>query len=299
MPNDFLDNLQLYQQEADSRLASFFDQRQTSSVESLDDVSALEDFVLRKSKRLRGYLCCLGYRLFDDSLPEEVINFSLGFELGHAGLLIQDDIFDQGRLRRGQKAFHLTQGIKRSILLSNILVNYSCQAFLQAKLDSQLKVKALKYLNRQAIMTGMGELLDLDLASSDKVSLEKVRSISELKTASYTTKAPLVMGAILAGSKRKEQQELEVIAARLGILFQALDDYLDYFGNSQELGKDTGSDQKLQKQSYVASLEASQIEFQQSIAAEKDDIEAMIKKTAWPLKDELLALLNYLIKRKT
>ena len=59
------------------------------------------------------------------------------------------------------------------------------------------------------------------------------------------------IGAILAGAPQEDVEKLGRIAENIGIAFQIQDDILDVIGDSKELGKLTGSDEKDGKVTYV------------------------------------------------
>ena len=60
-----------------------------------------------------------------------------------------------------------------------------------------------------------------------------------------------VIGAMLAGEPEEDLNKLDRIAENIGIAFQIQDDILDVTGDSKELGKLTGSDEKDGKVTYV------------------------------------------------
>ena len=61
----------------------------------------------------------------------------------------------------------------------------------------------------------------------------------------------MMIGAILAGASKDEIDNMEKIANKIGIAFQIQDDVLDVISSLEVLGKETGSDQKNNKVTYV------------------------------------------------
>jgi geranylgeranyl diphosphate synthase type II len=59
------------------------------------------------------------------------------------------------------------------------------------------------------------------------------------------------IGAVLAGAPEEDIQRLHKIAYNIGVAFQIQDDILDVIGDSKELGKQVGSDEKDGKTTYV------------------------------------------------
>lgn len=244
-PQSFSKNLSDYQKYTQEALVVFFDSLRKKKYLSENDLLMLEEFVHRGGKRIRGYLLTLGYRMNGGEMSEAISSFSLGIELGHAGLLIQDDIFDQDLTRRNKSSFHVSRNgpmaMHESIILSDMLVALGYSQMLNANIDPTLKYAALKYLNIHALRTAEGERRDLQADAS--LQDADIREIAELKTASYTTHATLVVGALLAGN-HKPIDTFEKIAKDLGFLFQLRDDFLTVYADLETVGKDIFSDFK-------------------------------------------------------
>lgn len=297
--NLFQNNLKAYENKAKLKLAALFEQEKANFGVIEADRALLKDFLLQGGKNFRGYLMLLGYRFFKDQVPPGVIDFSLGLEASHAALLIQDDLFDGARWRRGKKAFHILLGadfrnlervskeVKKALLYSDLLLTFGQKIFYQAKLDPKLKITALEYLNSEAKRTAWGEILDLELTGEEEYQLAEIVKLIELKTSSYSTLMPLLGGAILAGRDQKTIGEIKKIAKVLGLLFQIRDDYLGIFGKQELLGKDIGLDFRIKKPTFL------KIEGFQRKAASKD-------RAAWFLENqaEISRRLEVFIKRK-
>jgi geranylgeranyl diphosphate synthase type II len=59
-------------------------------------------------------------------------------------------------------------------------------------------------------------------------------------------------GGLLAGTKEKELEKLRKFALELGLLFQIKDDILDVVGETAVLGKQAGTDERLERSTYVS-----------------------------------------------
>ena len=64
----------------------------------------------------------------------------------------------------------------------------------------------------------------------------------------------MMIGAILAGATQEQIDIVEKAAYEIGVAFQIQDDILDVTGNSEELGKPVGSDEKNNKTTYITLL---------------------------------------------
>src|SRR5579883_2354422 len=59
-----------------------------------------------QGKMLRGSLVIGVYELFNNFIPQEVINVATALEFIHGSLLIHDDIMDNDKMRRGEKSIY-------------------------------------------------------------------------------------------------------------------------------------------------------------------------------------------------
>jgi geranylgeranyl diphosphate synthase type II len=63
-------------------------------------------------------------------------------------------------------------------------------------------------------------------------------------------RAPIVIGAILAGASEDQITALSEYGERVGLAFQIADDILDITSTSEELGKTAGKDVRARKATY-------------------------------------------------
>jgi geranylgeranyl diphosphate synthase type II len=64
--------------------------------------------------------------------------------------------------------------------------------------------------------------------------------------------ASVAVAPLLLGAPRAACAALDAYARELGLLFQIVDDILDVTGSEAEMGKASGSDERLGKQTYVS-----------------------------------------------
>ncbi|MEM3062926.1 MAG: polyprenyl synthetase family protein [Nitrososphaerota archaeon] len=206
-----------------------------------------------RGKMIRAALIRIGFELAGGSNLTEIIKVAASYEILHTFLLIHDDIIDKANLRRGLPTIHyqfskyhkeqqlrgnsLDYGEAVAITVGDIANFFSFGLFLESNFPDQYKIGAVEFLTKTLIETGWGQILDIDLALRTKRDEEDVFKIYELKTASYSLVAPLVIGAILAGADRKIQENLANFARPLGIAFQIKDDILGTFGGEEITGK--------------------------------------------------------------
>ena len=75
----------------------------------------------------------------------------------------------------------------------------------------------------------------MDFEKKETVSHDEYLQMIELKT-SVLLAASLKMGAILGGAGERNQNLLYEFGRKLGLAFQVQDDYLDAFGDPENLG---------------------------------------------------------------
>ena len=151
-----------------------------------------------------------------------------------------------------------------AVLAGDSLLNFAYEtaasAFDAAKTPAETSavVHALRLLMRNAGIFGMvgGQCADLEAenrqqtADAEPVTDALLEYIHSHKTACLINSG-FVIGAILAGAPEEDIRRLDKIAYNVGIAFQIQDDILDVIGDSAELGKSTGSDEKDGKATYV------------------------------------------------
>ncbi|HJC24258.1 MAG TPA: polyprenyl synthetase family protein [Candidatus Eisenbergiella merdavium] len=218
--------------------------------------------VLAGGKRLRPMLlleCC---RLFGGE-EELAAPFMAAIEFIHTYSLVHDDLpcMDNDEYRRGRKTTHAVYGEGMAVLAGDALLNLAFEtaasAFSLAKDAAQLgrMARALQILSEKSGIRGMigGQCADTQAEEfpPERVTQELLLYIHENKTAAMI-ESPMMIGALLAGADEEKLAALERIGSRIGLAFQIRDDILDLTGSLQELGKQTGSDLKNNKVTYVS-----------------------------------------------
>lgn len=248
--------------EIDKSLVTFLDRIEREYKMHLVDpilFKSIKDFVLRKGKRIRPMLLIFSYKGYSKrkrDISPSIYQVSTCIELLHNFMLIHDDIIDRSRLRRGKPTMHRLLakaaqtpdqnrlGCDLGIVAGDIVHAFAIEAFLSTKEDPERKEKALKYFTQTAVFTAMGEFVDT-LHSVQKISRITEKDVLlnySLKTARYTFDCPLVIGAILAGTKEKEIKLLSTLGLLIGQAFQIQDDIIGVFDTQKNIGKSILSD---------------------------------------------------------
>jgi len=212
---------------------------------------SIKEFILRKGKRIRPILFCIGYLGFAEKVAPGLFRSAVSLELLHDFMLIHDDIIDKSDIRRGKPSMHLMlqrqlphkklkfNGQDLAIVIGDVIYALALDVFLEVKGDPKLKEQSLKQLISAVLYTGSGEFIELLLGARDlkKVTKKDIYKIYQYKTSNYTFASPLVMGAILAGADKKQIKTIFEYGIKLGIAFQIKDDIIGLFGKSSDTGK--------------------------------------------------------------
>ncbi|QQR90912.1 MAG: polyprenyl synthetase family protein [Myxococcales bacterium] len=282
-------------QQIDSWLKHFFEHKHASgqayALKNKVLIDAIEDLTLRGGKRLRPLLLYATALAVDSKIKiEPLIKAGAALELLQSYFLIHDDWMDQDELRRGDKSVHTMfearghdphQASSLAILAGDLCSSYAWDAMLQACKDHAEPAAVLAAFSDMQQQVILGQYLDV-------VAHDDIDLIYQLKTGSYTSSGPVLLGALLAGAKKETQDQLLKFAQPLGMAFQLRDDLLGCFGHSETTGKGIGTDLIRQKRTAVLQLAEAKLS-----ADGKALFERLHQDAA--LSDELLqALLVYL-----
>ena len=255
--------------EVDEALLRFFAKKRQeakrihpSTVALVDQVA---DLTLRAGKRVRPFLCWVGYQAVTrqddsgnprgDSRNQQLMAVMVGLELFQSFALIHDDIMDQDKLRRGKPSVHekfrltvfdsgLTRNLARAIHYGEsmgILAGDLALVWADEEMsvvfdsgnprDSRNLVMVYRQMKEEVVY---GQALDvMREADASDVAQERV---DELKTAWYSVVRPLQIGSCLAQFPessvyhprfREFQRVWEAWGVPAGMLFQLRDDFLD------------------------------------------------------------------------
>ncbi len=243
-------------EKVDIQLEEFFRNKMSSSWDPLTVtvVEAIKDFTMMGGKRLRPILLILGHNLFRKE-DQKILRASICMELTQTYLLIHDDIMDQSELRRGKPSFHVDirnrlklDGPSKERLSENLAIvagdladSYSHQILFNSGFDSLEANSANAELSNIVETTGYGQLLDVYSSINESFIQNDLMRLHLWKTAKYTIQGPLIIGAILSGTK-KDYSFLSHYGYLLGVAFQLHDDILGLFGEETKTGKSIKSD---------------------------------------------------------
>src|SRR3989338_1359194 len=191
--------------------------------------------IISGGKRIRPILLILAAKLCDRK-SDKFYNLAAAIELIHSATLLHDDVVDDSKTRRGNKTANAIWNNKVSILVGDYLFSVAFQ--LMVKSDN---IKILDLLAKTSSIMADGEVLQLENSNNIAISQEKYFDIIFRKTAILFASATKT-GALVSGAKTAEIKALQDFGKNLGMVFQIVDDILDYVANTAEFGKEIGSD---------------------------------------------------------
>ncbi|MPW69170.1 polyprenyl synthetase family protein [Moraxella catarrhalis] len=182
----------------------------------------------------------------------------MAVELIHSYSLIHDDLpcMDDDALRRGQPTCHIVYGEDIALLagdaLQSIAFEVLSEYYEEAPADEAVAYRLTQILSTRARRMVSGQMLDIK-GENQVLTQDELEAIHRDKTGALI-EASVMMGAICAGVQTSALGHLKRYARAIGLAFQVQDDVLDITTDTITLGKPAGSDEKLEKSTYVKLL---------------------------------------------
>ncbi len=186
-------------------------------------------------KKIRPILVAICAKLTDPD-SKDYHNLCAATELIHTATLLHDDVIDNSELRRGKKTANSIWDNKASILVGDFLFSLAFQLMVKTK-----SIYILDILSRASNLIADGEVNQLENSNDLSISIEKYLEIIEGKTSVLFASA-CSSGAAIAKATKEQEFALYQYGNNLGLLFQIIDDIIDYTSNTSELGKAAGDD---------------------------------------------------------
>ena len=210
-----------------------------------------------ESKMIRSALLITASKKNTCLTKSSAINLATSIELLHSYSLIHDDLpsMDNDNIRRGKDSNHIKYGEAIAILSGDALQTLAFEVITNDDdLDSDLKVSAISLLTDACGYKGMVLGQELDI-TADPINADEefIKKMHYLKTGKLI-EISLVLG-FLGWERFSEDKDLIYKLGRsIGVGFQIVDDFLDEFGDQNEIGKPTGSDLKNKKINILSIL---------------------------------------------
>jgi len=251
---DFEQSVRLCQQRINEILDGFLGRENTIPDRLL---MAMRYSVLDSGKRLRPLLVYSCGNVFN-ALKQDLDIAAAAVECIHVYSLIHDDLpaMDDDDLRRGKATCHIAFDEATAILAGDALQTLAFDILLNAPLTENaesMRLDMLKTLSTASGAQGMGggQMLDL-LATDQRLELDELINMHEMKTGALIH-ASVLLGLLCAGITDKIIfQKMSEFGSLIGLAFQVKDDILDIEGDTDTLGKPSGSDTASNKSTFPA-----------------------------------------------
>jgi octaprenyl-diphosphate synthase len=199
-------------------------------------VNQIAEYIINAGgKRLRPLVHLLSARACGYG-GQAHVQLAAVIEFIHTATLLHDDVVDGSQRRRGQRTAHQVWGNAASVLVGDFLYSRSFQ--LMVELDS---IRIMEILAETTNTIAAGEVLQLmQLGDTELDESGYLRVIGDKTACLFSAAARL--GAVLADSDKQAEEALSRFGFALGQAFQITDDWLDYSGQGESLGKNLGDD---------------------------------------------------------
>ncbi|ALF59520.1 polyprenyl synthetase family protein [Psychrobacter urativorans] len=182
---------------------------------------------------------------------------ALAVELLHTYSLVHDDLpcMDDDELRRGQPTAHIVFDEATALLAGDVLQTLAFEVLTAeiptfASYDEQITSQLLAIFAPRARRMVAGQMLDINAEATSNITQDELEAIHRDKTGALI-EAAVLMGGICAQATAQQRIALQDCAQHIGLAFQVQDDILDVTASTDDLGKPAGSDEKLDKSTYV------------------------------------------------
>jgi geranylgeranyl diphosphate synthase, type II len=214
---------------------------------------AMRYSLLAGGKRIRPVLTLAAARALGAD-PAGLLPAAAAIELVHTYSLIHDDLpaMDDDDLRRGRPTCHIAFGENVAILAGDGLMAEAYRLILERQAGEPARLlAALRELSDAIGVEGMVGGQYVDVAGDPELDGDSLRAMHTMKTGKLIA-AAIGVAPLLLGAPESARIALARFASEVGLLFQIVDDILDVTGSEDQMGKASGTDERLGKRTYVS-----------------------------------------------
>jgi|TARA_B100001079_G_scaffold248826_1_gene239162 geranylgeranyl pyrophosphate synthase len=239
-----------------SRRVNFFLNKYLSKFNSSELIVSMKYGLFSGGKKIRSKIIFDVGKIFKVN-NKELTTLAASVEAIHAYSLIHDDLpcMDDDDLRRGKPSTHKKFGESTAILAGNSLLATAFQILSDNsfKVEDKIKSNLIHFLSKCSGQIGIagGQYLDLNYEKK-KVSLSKILNMESKKTGKlfeFCCVAPLIIK-----KNKTNLKSFSKIGKDIGLLFQIIDDLIDFKGKTKSVGKKTNKDLKKGKATIISLL---------------------------------------------
>ena len=277
-----------------SYLKSFFSKQKKNSFL----LEPMKYGVFSGGKRFRSAIVVNTGKIYDINYKKLIIIGS-AVECIHSYSLMHDDLpsMDNDELRRGKLSVHKKFNEFTAILAGNslLVLAFEILSGKELNLPQNYKNQLIRTLSMCSGHSGLAGGQYSDLSFENKSVLKKnIINMQKKKTGELFGFCCESI-AIIKGANSTKRKKIKEIGMNIGLLFQIVDDLIDYKGDSMIVGKPTKSDEKKGKATLVHLLGYEEtISFAKNL---KKKIDQKIKKYGTKAND-LLDSVQFILERK-
>ena len=183
-------------------------------------------------KRIRPIIVFLISKIMSNE--KKVIESAAIIELIHAATLLHDDVVDQSDVRHNINTANKLWGNDSAVLVGDFLYSRAFELIVEINRE-----RVYKILAETTNKISQGEVMQLMYKEKIIEDKEKYIEIVYLKTGKLFEASALVAMDIAGSSNLDWAREF---GKNFGIAYQLRNDYLDYFGDDKETGKNIAED---------------------------------------------------------
>ena len=157
-------------------------------------------------------------------------------EFIHTATLLHDDVVDQSLKRRNIKTANALFGNAASVLVGDFIYSRSFQ--MMVGIDN---MKVMRVLADTTNSISEGEVLQLLNSHNPNINEKQYFEVIQFKTAKLFEACGTLAG-ILNENNSEIISAYSKLGLKFGIIFQLIDDILDYSGDASQIGKNLGDD---------------------------------------------------------
>jgi len=168
----------------------------------------------------------------------------LGFcvEMLQGWMLIADDVMDRSITRRGKPCWYALEEVGATVINDISMVDMIIYKILQQQFGKKQYYNGVRDLFLHATyITQAGQLLDLitsDEQDLEKFTYERWEQVAKYKTSFYSFYLPVALAMSISHIVDPDAfSEARKLLLDLGLYFQAQDDFLDWYGTPEHIGK--------------------------------------------------------------
>jgi geranylgeranyl diphosphate synthase type II len=239
-------NALVYKTALETRIADLLAEKAINapSEEATLLLERIRQVIMRAGKRSRPELLRLTYASYGGKNFAALMDIGVALELYHQALLVHDDIVDHDTIRydgpnvigyyQNDKSVDADYPSAMGLLAGNLLHIFSSDLIVNHPIISQeQKLSLLSILNDTNAKVHYGQQLDIanSIGNIDQITEKKLITTDTLKTALYSINLPMQFAAELLELSSEERNHIAQFALKLGVGYQLIDDYSDYFSN--------------------------------------------------------------------